>query len=162
MADAPDATDALLQTCSSDDELRGRWLWKAMPWAKYTCCAVCSEFGYCHGKSNERLICLGCFTDDGNTAKLRRGGRVGRRSGYAYTQRRPKDGMIRLVRAMRDEGKVVGLIADELGLSEKTVKNYLAESRRSEKCAASSLPERGPIPRKEEPGQSPAAVSEVR
>jgi hypothetical protein len=130
-----------------------------MPWAMHTSCARCGELRYCHGKSRDRMVCLGCFADDESTARLRRRGQTGKRSGYSYAKRRPKSGMLELVRAMREEGKVVGAIADELGLSEKTVCNYLAKSRMPEKCAASPLPERAEIPRKEEAGQTPVLVS---
>jgi transposase-like protein len=132
------------------DDLRGRWGWKAMPWAKHTACAACGEMHYCHGRSPERMVCLSCFTDDEDVAKLRRGGQKGRRSGYRYTRRRPKQGMVELVRAMRDEGLVVGAIAKELGISEKTVRNYLSESRRAEKRSATPLSIRDGFPRKEE------------
>jgi hypothetical protein len=136
------------------DDLRGRWSWKAMPWGKYTACAVCGEMRYCHGRSPERMICLECFTDDQGVAKLRRGGKKGKRSGYTYTRRRAQRGMVAMARAMRDEGKVVGAIAKELGISEKTVRNYLSESRRPENRAASPLFMRPSVPRKEQRGSS--------
>jgi hypothetical protein len=143
----------------SGDELRGRWAWKAMPWAKYTVCAICGEMHHCHGRSAARMICLDCFALDSTSAKLRRGGKKGKRSRYTYTRRRPKQGMIELVRAMRDEGKVVGAIAKELGISEKTVRNYLSESRRAENDPSSPPSMPGDFPRKEERGFSPVPAS---
>jgi hypothetical protein len=136
------------------DELRGRWSWKAMPWAKHTACAVCGEMRYCHGRSPERMVCLECFTDDEDLAKLRRGGKKGKRKTYTYTRRRAQRGMVAMVSAMRNEGKVVGAIAKELGISEKTVRNYLSESRRAENEAATPPSMRPAVPRKEQRGSS--------
>lgn len=144
----------------SDPELRGRWVWKAMPWAKYTTCVVCGEMRHCYGKSPDRLVCLDCFTRDAATGKLQRRGKTGPRSGYTYKKRRRKSGMIQVVSAMRREGKVVGLIADELGLSDKTVRNYLAEARKAENCTAGPLPEPDDVPRKEDLGSCAILASE--
>jgi hypothetical protein len=139
------------------DSVRRRW--KGMRWALFTACVHCGGMHHCYGKSRDRMVCFDCFAEDGTSVRLGRRGQTGRRSGYTYTKRRPKDGMIILVRQMREEGKVVGAIADELGLSEKTVRNYLAESRRSRKRAARPLPEPERIPRKEEAGEIPILVS---
>lgn len=118
----------------SNDVPRGpRWLWVAMPWGLYTTCAVCGQVRYCHGKTREHMLCLECFADDERAAKLRRGGMSGKRTGYTYKVRRAKAEMVTLVAADRAAGKVVGLIAEQRGLSEKTVRNYLARARRAEK-----------------------------
>jgi hypothetical protein len=140
-------------------DLRGRWSWKAMPWGKFTACAVCGEMAYCHSRAPERMVCLGCFNADSDGAKLRRGGQKGKRKTYTYTRRQAKRGMVAMVSAMREEGKVVGAIAKELGISEKTVRNYLAESRRAENEPASPLSMPDDFPRKEERDPSPVLVS---
>lgn len=142
-----------------NDELRGRWVWKAMPWGLFTVCDVCGEISYCHGKTREWMVCLECFAGDRDVAKLRRGGQKGIRSGYTYRSRRPKSGMVGMVAAMRSEGMVIGAIAETLGISEKTVKNYLSIHRTAENCAATPLPERGSVPRKEHPGSRHVGVS---
>ncbi len=53
-----------------------------------------------------------------------------------YRTRRAKSKMIETVAKLRAEGKVVGAIADELGLSDRTVRDYLGKSRRPKKCVA--------------------------
>jgi hypothetical protein len=129
-----------------------------MPWAKFTACAVCGEMRYCHGCSSDRMVCLACFSDNARSAKLRRSGTKGKRRRYTYTRRRAKRGMVAMVSAMRDEGKVVGAIANELGISEKTVRNYLSESRRAEKRPATPLSMPDDFPRKEPGRRSPAGA----
>jgi hypothetical protein len=82
------------------EDLHGKWRWKAMPWAKSTCCAACGEFRYCYGWTPERLVCLECFSADKQVAKARRAGKPGTRSGYTYRRRRPRAETRALVRLL--------------------------------------------------------------
>jgi hypothetical protein len=122
-----------------DDSLRGRWLWKALPWGMFTRCSVCAEMAYCHGKTRERLLCLECFGADETGARLRRGGKPGPRKGFTYRTRRPQSEMVETVAKLRAEGKVVGAIADELGISDRTVRNYVSKGLGGRKSAPQSL-----------------------
>jgi hypothetical protein len=130
-----------------------------MAWGMFTACAGCGEMRYCHGKSRDRMICLDCFAEDETLAKLRRTGTAGKRRRYRYRRRRPKAGMVEAVRKMREEGMVVGAIADAVGVSEKTVRNYLSMSRKAEKGPPTPDPVRVPVPRKEELDQGYVPVS---
>ncbi len=145
---------------SESPDLRGRWLWKSMDYAGFTACAVCARQVYCYGKTWERMVCLDCFTADQDSARGRQSGKAGKRAGYQMKTRRPKGEMVRLVAHMRDEErKPVGVIADELGISERTVKNYLSLARKAEKCAASPDGEPSLFTRKEERDLAPILLS---
>jgi hypothetical protein len=117
---------------ASREDVRGRWLWKAMPWAMFTVCSTCGRFVYCHGKARDRLLCLDCYPQ-GQVAADRRGGKRGQRSGYQYLRRRAKWDTIERVGELKTRGWVVGRIAAELGLADSTVRKYLAQSEASEK-----------------------------
>jgi hypothetical protein len=111
-----------------DDALRGRWLWKAMPWGLSTACSECGEFTYCYGRSRERMVCLACFEANGCHVKLRRAGQKGERATYTYRSRRPKREQVERAKALRAEGKSISQIHFELGVSKRTVTNYLSAS----------------------------------
>ena len=70
-------------TVVAEDDLRGRWQWKALPWGLFTACSECDEFTYCYGPSRERVVCFDCFAANGHGVKLRRSGWRGKRSARA-------------------------------------------------------------------------------
>ena len=143
----------------AEEHRRRRWLWKSLPWGLHTTCTVCTEVRYCHGKTRERMVCLECFSTDLRVARLRRGGQAGPRSTYSYRRRRPQLKMITVVAEMAAEGLVAGAIADILGISEKTVRNYLSRAKTPKNRPADPHEHSHLFPRKEEPDLLPVAAS---
>jgi hypothetical protein len=139
-------------------ELEGKWRRKALHWAKYTCCNACAEMRYCHGRGPEQLVCLECFSVNGRVARPPRGGQKGKRKQYVHRSRRPKAETIRLVALLHGGGKMTGAIADELGLSDATVRKYLAMGASAKNGAATPLSMRQIRNRKEQGDSSPAGA----
>ena len=77
-------------------------------------------------------------------------GLAGRRRG-----RRGRDEMIEAARLLRAEGKVVSVIADKLGVSDKTVRAYLARPRPSKNGPTNPVSMRAKNPRGPDRDQLP-------
>jgi hypothetical protein len=99
----------------------------------HSVCVVCNQDGYVGGHTRSRLVCERCYIADPDAVQLRRGGKHGRRAGYAYTVRRSLEESVQLVHELRRQGLVVTAIAEQLGLSDRTVRNYLSKGSTPEK-----------------------------
>jgi hypothetical protein len=99
----------------------------------FSVCAVCAEAGYVAGHIRSRLVCPDCFAVDPDAVNPRRRGTNGAHSGYTYQARRPLQESVRLAHELRRQGLVVGVIAEKLGLSDRTVRNYLTRAETPEK-----------------------------
>jgi hypothetical protein len=101
----------------------------------HSVCVVCGQAGYVGGHTRSRLVCEACYLADPDAVQLRRSGSNGNRAGYGSQVRRIGEESVRLVHELRAEGLVVGVIAEKLGLSDRTVKNYLSRGCTPEKVA---------------------------
>jgi hypothetical protein len=113
----------------------GRVTFASLDVQMFGVCIVCKQAGWVGGYTRSRLVCEQCYIAGPDATQLRRGGKTGTRRGYTHKTRRPLEESVRLARELHEQGFVIGVIADQMGLSDRTVSNYLSRGSTPEKEA---------------------------